>query len=144
MQKTHTHIHSFPCHRNAHMLSLNWGGKCWSHPPSKLAQCITKPELIHILSLALCFIVRHTFCYSHQGDKRQQSHASSCSPLLLRLCAGSCFADQWMGSSSGHKAPQIKRERKQRGIGITSFRWPSTNTQGGKMSSSVEKKTLKG
>ncbi|KAI4804740.1 hypothetical protein KUCAC02_026356, partial [Chaenocephalus aceratus] len=28
----------------------------------------------------------------------------------------------WMGSSAGHKAPQMKKEeRKQRGIGITSF-----------------------
>lgn len=100
---------------HAHTLALNHGGTCWSHPISTYAQCIRKGELIHILSLsiALCLIVRHLFCNSHQGDKRQQSHASSCSPLLLRLCAGSCFADQWLGSGAGHKAPQIK-ERENR------------------------------
>lgn len=103
---------------HTHTLALNQGGTCWSHPISKFAQCIRKPQLIHIsnLSIALSFIVRHLFCYSHRGDKRQQSHASSCSPPLLRLCAGSCFADQWMGSSAGHKAPQMgkKREKTER------------------------------
>lgn len=113
----------------------------------KFAQCVRKLELIHILNLALCFIVRHLFCYSHQGDKRQQSHTLSCSPLLVCLCACSCLADQWMGCSTGHKAPQIK-ERKQKGIGITSFRWPSTETKIKKKKKkgrgSKEKKTLKG
>lgn len=80
------------------------------HPISKFAQCIRKPELIHILNPVPCFIVRHSFCYSHQGDKRQQSHASSCSPLLLSLRYSFCFSDQWMRSSAGHKAPQIKEK----------------------------------
>ncbi|CAB1433043.1 unnamed protein product [Pleuronectes platessa] len=39
----------------------------------------------------------------------------------VSLCIGVGFADQSMGSSAGHKAPSDKRERKQRGIGITSF-----------------------
>lgn len=105
MQQEHTDC--VPRHTHAHTLALNREGTCWSHPISKFAQYIRKPELIHILnlSIALCFTVGHLFCYSHQGDKRRQSHASSCSPLPLRLSAGSCFADQWMGSSTGHKAP---------------------------------------
>lgn len=115
MQRKHTGSVPRRPHAHTHTLALNHGGTCWSHPISTYAQCIRKGELIHILnlSIALCFIVKHLFCNSHQGDKRQQSHASSCSPLLLRLCAGSCFADQWTGSGAGHKAPQIK-ERENR------------------------------
>lgn len=106
MQQEHTDTVPHRTHAHTYLL-LNQGGTCWSHPISKFAQCIRKLELIHILNLSIasCFIVRHLFCYSHQGDKRQQSRASSCSPLLFRLCAGSCFADQWMGSGAGHKAP---------------------------------------
>lgn len=36
----------------------------------KFAQCVRKLELIHILNFASCFIVRHLFCYSHQGNKK--------------------------------------------------------------------------
>lgn len=107
-RRKNTHRFCPSPHTCTHTLAFKWGGDCWSYAISKLALCITEPELIHILNLSRCFIVRHLFFYSHQGDKRQQSHASSCSPLLLRLCAGSCFADQWMGSDAGHKAPQIK------------------------------------
>lgn len=69
------------------------------------------------------------FCYSHQGDKRQQSHASSCSPLLLRLCAGFLLCWSVDGLQRWPQSPSDKRERKQRGIGITSFRWPSTERE---------------
>lgn len=148
MQKTYTLAYSrtrcVPCHTNAHTLSLNLGGNCRSHPISKLAQCITKPELIHILSLDLCFIVRHSFCYSHRRDKETAISCiklfASASPFVcwLLLCWSVDGLQLWPQS------PSDKRERKQRGMGITSFRWPSTDTQGGKMRGSVGKKTLKG
>lgn len=52
----------------------------------KFAQCFRKPELIHILNLAFCFIVRHLFFNSHQEIKGSNLIHRAV-PLCLSVCA---------------------------------------------------------
>lgn len=70
---------------------------------------------MHILNLSIakCFIGRHYFAIHTRGIKGSNLMHRAV-PLCFSVCVlAFCFADQWMGSSAGHKAPQIK-ERENR------------------------------
>lgn len=87
-------------------LALNRRGTRWS-PPICTSECVLDRQnsyIFRISSTPYGFVARLLFCYSYQGDKRQQSDGPSCAAPLVRwlvLC--------WSVDGLQHRPPKPLR-----------------------------------